>query len=346
MRGRRQCGYTRTMIDPPPTCWVVTDGSVGMEVQCVGLARLMGLDPVVKRVAVRAPWRWLPPGLWPAPFASLGQAGDALGPPWPQVLISVGRRSIALSMAVRRAAKGATFTVQLQNPKVALTNFDVVVVPRHDGVAGPNVIETMGALHGITPEVLAQAAERFRVRLAPLPRPLVAVLVGGTSRSYRVGPEEARVLAAGLRHVAAATGAGFAVTPSRRTPPETVAALSDALAGLPCAIWDGTGENPYHGYLALCDAVVVTCDSVNMVTEFLRHRETGARVHDGGRQRPLPPLPRIVPRRRLHATVRRPAGRLVVRAAVRNRARRRGNPPPVGLGARRSHAGGARQLIF
>ncbi len=274
------------MTKQTPTCWVVTDGSVGMENQCVGLARLMGLDPVVKRIAPRAPWIWLPPRLWPAPFAALGKEGDDLTPPWPRVLISVGRRSIALSMAVRRAAKGATFTVQLQNPKVPLDRFDVVIVPAHDAVDGPNVIVTRGALHGITPETLDAAGNAFRTRLAPLPRPLVAVLVGGTSRSYRVGPDEVRRLAAGLRQVAAETSAGFAVTPSRRTEPAAVAALRESLAGLPCEIWDGTGANPYLGYLALCDAVIVTCNSVNMITESCA---TGKPVHvfmlEGGNAR-------------------------------------------------------------
>ena len=32
-------------------------------------------------------------------------------------------------------------------------------------------------------------------------------------------------------------------------------------------LWDGTGENPYMGYLALADAIVVTEDSVNMASE-------------------------------------------------------------------------------
>ncbi len=259
-----------------PSCWVVTDGAVGMVNQCAGLARLMGLDPEIKRVVPRAPWRWLPPGLWPAPFAALGPESDALAPPWPRVLISVGRRSVAFSMAVRRAAKGATFTVQIQNPHVALDKFDVVVAPRHDRVSGPNVIETMGAPHGITPEALAQAARRFAPRLAALPRPLVAVLVGGTSNSFRVGPEETARLAAGLRQAAQESGAGLVVTASRRTEPEARRALEQGLAGLPCEIWNGTGENPYLGYLGLADAIVVTCNSVNMVTESCA---TGKPVH-------------------------------------------------------------------
>ena len=32
-------------------------------------------------------------------------------------------------------------------------------------------------------------------------------------------------------------------------------------------VWDGTGENPYFGMLALADAIVVTIDSVSMISE-------------------------------------------------------------------------------
>jgi mitochondrial fission protein ELM1 len=32
-------------------------------------------------------------------------------------------------------------------------------------------------------------------------------------------------------------------------------------------VWDGEGENPYFGLLALADAIIVTMDSVSMVSE-------------------------------------------------------------------------------
>ena len=62
-------------------------------------------------------------------------------------------------------------------------------------------------------------------------------------------------------------GAGLLVTPSRRTGADNAAILADRLTGLPARIWDGTGENPYFGMLALADVLVVTADSVNMLSE-------------------------------------------------------------------------------
>jgi hypothetical protein len=70
-----------------------------------------------------------------------------------------------------------------------------------------------------------------------------------------------------LAALSASAGAGILLTPSRRTGAEVEAALRDALAHTPAYIWDGTGENPYLAYLALADYIVVTADSVNMVSE-------------------------------------------------------------------------------
>jgi mitochondrial fission protein ELM1 len=45
------------------SCWVVTDGKIGMENQCLGLAESLGLTPVVKRIKLRSPWKQLTPYL-------------------------------------------------------------------------------------------------------------------------------------------------------------------------------------------------------------------------------------------------------------------------------------------
>jgi len=248
-------------------CWVVTDGGAGMENQCRGLAEAVALPTVVKRVRPRPPWKWLPPPLCFAALRSLGPDSDRLEPPWPDLWIASGRQSVALTAAVRRASRGATFTVQIQSPGMSIANFDLVVVPRHDRLRGPNVLTTRGALHLVTPERLAAEAKRFAPRLAHLPRPLVAVLIGGSNSCYRLTPEVVAGFADRLATMARETGAGLAVTTSRRTGADSEAELRRRLEGVPAEIWDGSGDNPYFGYLGLADAVVVTCDSVSMVSE-------------------------------------------------------------------------------
>ena len=259
----------------PPIVWALHDGKPGMASQALGLAEALNLPVVEKRLAVRAPWRHLPPQLWLRPFAALGGEGDRLEPPWPDIIIGCGRNSVALARAVKRASGGAAFWAQVQDPHFARDMIDLMVAPAHDRAAGANVVETCGAVHRVTPEKLAVAGARFAPLLADLPRPLIAVLLGGSNRAYRVTRERAEGFATQLK-AAADEGYGLAITPSRRTDTEIVALLRARLAGATMYLWDGSGENPYLGLLACADAVAVTADSVSMVSEAAA---TGKPVH-------------------------------------------------------------------
>ncbi|HEB81180.1 MAG TPA: hypothetical protein ENI71_04825 [Chromatiales bacterium] len=235
--------------------------------QCLGLAEALGVEPVRKIVHARAPWRHLPPQLWFRPFAAVGPGSDPLRSPWPDLLIATGRATVALSIAIRHAGGGRTFTVQIQDPRVALGRFDLVVVPEHDRCRGDNVVVTRGALHRITRTRLDAEAARLGPVLAHLPRPLVAVLLGGSNRYYRFGPADAARLGDQLAALHREHGAGVVVTPSRRTDPQALRELAARLPPGASVIWDGSGENPYFAYLALADYLLVTCDSVSMVSE-------------------------------------------------------------------------------
>jgi len=266
-----------------PETWVLTDGKAGMESQCLGLAEALGVAPAIKRIAPRFPWSLLPPRFWLSPLSAPGPEGDALAPPWPDLLIATGRQTVAPAAAIKRLRGDRVVAVQIQNPRIDPANFDVVIAPAHDRLAGANVVSTLGALHRVTPERLADAARAVASRYALLPRPLVAVLVGGGNSQFRMTGATADRLAALLARAAREQGVGLAVTPSRRTGAENVARMNEQLAGLPAEIWDGAGGNPYFAMLALADAFVVTGDSVNMVSEACA---TGKPVHvfqlDGG----------------------------------------------------------------
>jgi mitochondrial fission protein ELM1 len=90
----------------------------------------------------------------------------------------------------------------------------------------------------------------------------------------------AKQLADNLATLASDKGYGLAITASPRTPPEAVAVitqrLESELATGKAVYWNGAGDNPYLGYLAHADAILVTGDSVNMVSEAAA---TGKPVH-------------------------------------------------------------------
>ncbi|WP_369699368.1 mitochondrial fission ELM1 family protein [Thioalkalivibrio sp. ALJT] len=238
-----------------------------MTSQVRGLAEAVGLPYEHKTVTLRRPWRWMPGSFAPGVLRGLTADSDALEPPWPRLLISCGRRSAMVAVALKRASGGAITTVHVQDPQIAPRHFDWVVPPRHDGLAGPNVIATRGALHRVTAEGLDAARAAPGEAWAAFPRPWIAVLVGGETQRGDLGQERLDRLVRDLREASARAGGSVLVTPSRRTGEASTRRLVEGLAEVPGFVWDGAGENPYMAMLANADHIVVSADSVSMVSE-------------------------------------------------------------------------------
>lgn len=254
---------------PSPLVWCLSEGYAGMETQLLGLAQALGVVPVVKRVTVRRPWDWLPGRLWPWPLAAPRAGSDPLQPPWPDVVLSTGNVAAPLAVALRRAAGGRPRLVHIQNPKLPLAWFDVVIAPRHDRLRGANVIETRLGLHRVTAARAAAAAAAWQDRLGHLPRPLVAVLLGGGNGRYRFDAAVGAALGQAVAAAARSVGGSVAVTASRRTDAAAWRAFAAALGPAPGFLWDGRGDNPYLALLGEADHVLVTADSVSMISEAL-----------------------------------------------------------------------------
>ena len=159
--------------------------------------------------------------------------------------------------------------MQIQDPRVDPKHFDLVVVPQHDPTRGENVIVTKAGLHKVTPDMLEAGRKRWAKTFADIPKPRVAVLIGGTSKAHTMTRENAKSLAQQLLHLAERPDTGLMVTASRRTGPENEKILRDTLKGDGIVFWDGEGENPYFGFMGLADYIIVTEDSVSMTSEAL-----------------------------------------------------------------------------
>ena len=238
-----------------------------MESQCLGLADALAITPAVKRVQLRPFWRAVTPYLRLGGYRQFAAGSDLLTPPWPDLLIGTGRQSVAAVLWVKKASGGKVCAVQLQNPGFAWRKFDLIVAPQHDRLSGANVIATRGSLHRATRETLARDSARWSNLFAHLPRPYIAVLIGGSNSAYHLGTDEIAKLCEKLSRCSHALGGSVLVTPSRRTSPEAAAAIAPVLAGVPHFLWNTRGDNPYFGLLGLADFIVVTCDSVNMISE-------------------------------------------------------------------------------
>jgi hypothetical protein len=237
------------------TAWALTTGETGMRTQARGLAQAIA-DRVEEKTVVRT---WL--SAWPHRMAA----------PWPDIIVSCGRRAARYALRARQASGGRLLAIHVQDPRWRAGDFDLVIAMEHDAIApGPNVIKVATALHDLTPANLAAAAAAWTERLAPLGRPLVGVMIGGDLRGRRFSLDDGRRLLAGLRRLQTDAGAALAITPSRRTPDAVIQLFRHAFADNPrVLLWDRASENPYRPILALADRLIVTSDSVSMISEAL-----------------------------------------------------------------------------
>lgn len=249
--------------------WLLTNRMIGFETQTMGVAEAMGIAAELRGVSPPAPWRWLAPWGPAAP-------DNTIAPPWPDLVIASGRQAIPYARMIRRRSGGRTFVAVLQDPRMSPRHFDFVWAPKHDLLGGPNVLSTLLSPHRVTEERLALHAGRIASKIAHLRHPRIAVLLGGTNAVYRFDEAAAARIGKMLAKLADDTHGGLMITPSRRTGARQAQLIHDAIRGKAAVMWDETGDNPYFGYLASADAVIVTCDSVNMVGEAIA---TGKPVH-------------------------------------------------------------------
>ncbi len=130
-------------------------------------------------------------------------------------------------------------------------------------------MQITGAPHRVTDAVLAEAKEKWSDRFAPLPGPRIALIVGGDTKRRTFTPGMAGELGKTASAMAIAAGGSLLVSTSRRTRDEAAAALFNEIGETPNSVfsWGNEGENPYFGYLACAEAVIVTGDSVSMCSE-------------------------------------------------------------------------------
>ena len=255
-----------TKVPPGTTAWVVTDGKIGDEVQCFGITGAMGLSPERRLIRPGAPWWWAMPYGPIDPREAPQRPGSPIAPPFPDILIAAGRRTVPYLRRVKKASGGRSFTIFVKDPYTGLGTADLIWVPEHDRLRGANVITTLTPANRLSAALFDAARAAPDPRIAALVSPRLALVLGGPSVNFAFDGADARALA-GIAAQAAGAGHGVMVTPSRRTPPGVTEAIRAALGGAAAFVWDGTGENPYVQMLAHADVILVTSDSVNMIGE-------------------------------------------------------------------------------
>ena len=256
-------------MDPVRSCWVVSDGRRGIENQALGLAeaaaRLRPLDIHQKIISHGSMFKAAPPGLQLTLKSKPENYG--LASPYPSLAIGCGRQAIAPLRALKTACGSRIFTVYIQNPRLDSTHFDLVVAPEHDRLDGDNVFSIIGSPNRVTNERIIIDTLTFNHEIATLRTPRVTMLIGGNSKSHTLN-EECHVAHVTAAEAILAQGGSLMITASRRTPQFAKDAYQK-LASTNVNIWfaDAGGDNPYFAMLGACDALLVTEDSTNMLTE-------------------------------------------------------------------------------
>lgn len=250
-------------------CWVITDTAAGNQRQALALANGLHLPTRHLVLQPRAPWSWLAPRLQLGGRLALPPGQRQLfSPPWPAVAIGCGRGAALFTRMLRRLSSGQCHTVQILNPRIDPRHWDLVIAPQHDQLAGPNVIQPLGSLNPIDDAWLADGRDACP-QFDELPQPRVGMLLGGPRRGIALDADYARQLATRLLERQRREGGSLLVLGSRRTPAALIEIFRPVLEGIPGLLWAGRddGRNPYPAVLGWADRLVVTPDSVNMLSE-------------------------------------------------------------------------------
>jgi uncharacterized protein len=269
------------------TVWCLLGKKAGDNTQVRALAEELGWGYREKQITARS-WELLVHLGRGVTLAGIDLTRSSpLAAPWPDIVISAGRRNEPVARWIRAQSGGRTRLVHIGRPWAALCNWDLVVTtPQYFLPAQPNIVHNNLPLHRPCAEEHKRAGERLQLELAHLPRPWLAVLIGGNSGRFVFTASKGRHLGTLAQELAVAAGGSVLATDSPRTP----RAAGDAFAGQlrpPCYCyrWRSAGDNPYQGLLAQADAFVVTGESMSMLGEAA---ETGKplyifNVDDGAR---------------------------------------------------------------
>ena len=254
-----------------PRVWLLLGHKAGDNNQVLALAEALGWPWEEKRIVYR-PWELLSNRLLGITLCGIDRgASSALEPPWPDLVITSGRRNEPVARWIRRQAPGVRL-VHVGRPWAPLDIFDLIVTtPQYSLPERANVLENELPMHRLRHERLEAEARRWRPRLAALAAPRIAVLLGGNSGAFVFTPAKARRLGRLVNGLARSQQGSVLVTDSARTPPGVTEAFLAAIdVAVHCHRWGGPREdNPYLGYLGLADQFVVTADSMSMIAEAL-----------------------------------------------------------------------------
>ena len=264
--------------------WVLTDNRPGAANQAIALAKILNFDFEIKKLDYNI-WASIP-NLLKLGFTGLKASSKKdLKIGIPDVVISAGRRSASVAKALKKNHPKCKI-IQILKPDISLKYFDALILPEHDTININEQSEKIIRIHGALtfyPEDQQKIDSKYwegKFKEFNLKKPRIAILIGGAAKGCIFDLNHAKKLFEETRGIAEQLGASLLISTSRRTPPKVEAFLQDKFGKSSISHYfyhpKSEAENPYCGYLTASDYIIVTGDSISMISEAL---ETGKPVY-------------------------------------------------------------------
>ena len=239
---------------------LLTQGMHGMISQVEGLAKALNLNYKHQEIKLKKFWEFIPPFMTPSSMSVLKTQFifDS------KVIISCGRKSVIPSIALKKKYKEKIFTIHIQDPKVSIDKFDLIVCPEHDNLTGNNVIKTTGAIHYLSEKEIFK--ERNYLKIEKENKKIIALILGGPNKYYSFSNKEIDFLFNKIKTIFTRDKYKLVVIPSYRTPSDVIKKAFNSF-GHDHMVIKEIDKKAYLSVLSISDYIVVTCDSTSMISE-------------------------------------------------------------------------------
>jgi mitochondrial fission protein ELM1 len=260
-----------------PRTWVILSDKLGDNGQVEAIANALPWPCERKQVLMQPRYVKGKPRFRPTLQHIDLDRSDALQAPWPDLVLTMGRRPAMVALWVRQQSAGKTRVVLVGKPTSRMLDFDLIISSAEKHMpALDNYLPITLPLMRIDPQVVEDAARQWQPRFEGMPRPIIGIMVGGATSPFVMNHAVAEDLLATARWVIEDLGGTPYVSTSRRTAPVVVKALRE---GLPKAAgffeWKaGATDNPYRALLGVADGIIVTGDSISMMVEAIYLRKS------------------------------------------------------------------------
>jgi len=240
---------------------LLSEGMHGMISQVEGLAKALDLDFIHEKIELNSFWKLFPPKVTPVQdFVFKNKINSNF-----DVVISCGRKSVIPSIYLKKKFKNKILNIHIQEPKVALNNFDIVVAPEHDGLKGDNVLTSKGAVHYLTNDELDENENYLKPRINAQKK-IVTLILGGPTRYYDYNNQVIDSVFSKIEQIFLKNDYQVIIIPSMRTPRNIIEKAKNYFDKDQIII-PNVDKKAYLSSLKISDHIVVTCDSTSMISE-------------------------------------------------------------------------------